>query len=139
MSYIDTFIQVSPDSTADSSTVPEVKKENKTAHRIQYELLTEHPYIFTHEDLIYEVHVRHKAIPSEELETRCHEIREELFQKPHACLRASALPKKYGWGVHYNEEGKIALYGIDSPEYQKFVQGEVKDTKLLFAMRSKRG
>lgn len=43
----------------------------------------------------------------------------------HPCLRASLLPKRFGWGVHYNTEGKISLYGKESPEYVYFIsQGE---------------
>jgi len=34
-----------------------------------------------------------------------------LLSKPHPCLRASMLPKRYGWGVHYDGNGRITLYG----------------------------
>jgi len=51
-------------------------------------------------------------------------------------MRASALTKRYGWGVHANEEGKIALYGADSEEYKKFVKD--KNLQHVKAMRSKK-
>ncbi|WP_255596522.1 DUF6157 family protein [Paenibacillus sp. S150] len=48
------------------------------------------------------------------------------------------LPKKYGWGVHYNGEGKIALYGKDSPGYAHFTSGGDSGVKQLNAMRNKK-
>jgi hypothetical protein len=138
MSYKDTFIRVAADCPATSSVVPSAKGESKPLHLIQYELLANHPYTYTHEDLIYEVHVRHKAIPEEEIKARGAEIRAELFQKSHPCLRASMLPKKYGWGVHYDQQGRIALYGMESEEYRQFTEAGDGGPTLLNAMRNKR-
>ncbi|MGC5325391.1 DUF6157 family protein [Brevibacillus sp. SYSU BS000544] len=140
MSYLDTFIQVAPDCPVTSSVIPAARNEKKPMHVIQYELLAQHPYEYTHEDLLFEVHIRRKEFSREDLANRGEEIRAELFQKKHPCLRASSLPKKYGWGVHYNSEGKIALYGMETDEYKKFVEG-VQDgnTQLLYALKSKRG
>jgi hypothetical protein len=139
MSYIGTFIQVSPDCPVEFGVVPDTKKESKPAHIIQYELLSENPYKYTHEELLFEVHVRHKGFSDGEVKNRRDEIWEELFQKKHPCLRACMLPKKYGWGVHYNDEGRIAIYPKESPEYQRFVQAYNGSRQLLTAMRSKRG
>ncbi|MBD0383017.1 hypothetical protein ICC18_23175 [Paenibacillus sp. WST5] len=141
MKITDSFVQVSPDCPVERGIEPTTKKEGKTAHMIQYELLSQHPYMFTLEDLIYEVHIRHKQIPDTEVDARGEEIRAELFQKSHPCMRASMLPKKHGWGVHYNEEGKIALYAMESEEYQQFVEAGTNagSPKLTYAMRSSRG
>lgn len=142
MSYKDTFIQVSADCPVEVGSVPSMKKDSKTAHLIQYELLSQNPYKYTQGELIYEVYLQHKQIPQSEIEARSVEIREELFSKNHPCLRASMLPKKHGWGVHYNEEGKIAIYPMESEAYQQFVEagtGRADGPKLLFAMRNSRG
>ncbi|WP_191561209.1 DUF6157 family protein [Metabacillus idriensis] len=48
------------------------------------------------------------------------------------------LLKKYGWGFHFYEAGKIALYGIESPEYKQFMEQKGGDLKLLNAMRNSR-
>ena len=40
-------------------------------------------------------------------------------------------------GRHYNGEGKITLYGMESEEYRRFVAGE-DGVKLLTAFRNKR-
>lgn len=55
----------------------------------------------------------------------------------HAC-GPSLLPKRFGWGVHYNADGKIALYGKESPEYDYFTSYGDEAVKLLPAMRNKR-
>ncbi|WP_274468530.1 MULTISPECIES: DUF6157 family protein [unclassified Paenibacillus] len=142
MSYKHTFIQVAPDCPVETGTIPAMKKEGKTAHRIQYELLSQNPYKYSQGDLIYEVHLEHKQIPQEERELHGDEIRSALFSKNHPCLRASMLPKKHGWGVHFNEEGKIALYAMESEQYRQFVEAGTQQQdclKLLFAMRNSRG
>jgi Family of unknown function (DUF6157) len=37
------------------------------------------------------------------------------LSKGHPHLRVSALAKRYGWGIHNNHEGKIALIAVHSP------------------------
>jgi hypothetical protein len=137
-SITDTFVCVSADSSAEHSMVPVSKKETKSVHQIQYELLTERPYYYTHEELIYQVHLIHKAIPSNDPEISLNSVREQLFSKPHACLRASMLTKQYGWGVHYDSEGRIALYGMESPEYSEFIENNDGKLTIHIAMRNKR-
>jgi hypothetical protein len=136
MSYSNVFIKVSEDCPACRSETPVARRDTVPAHVIQYELLTRHPYRFGHEDLVYEVYVRQKGIPREVLATDAAKVREELFSKGHPCLRASALTKRYGFGAHYNEAGKIALYPVESPEYGQFMQNEA--VRKLPAMRNKK-
>lgn len=93
MSYKNTFIKVSPDCPVTSSVVPQHKTSYKPIHVIQYELLSRYPYRYTHEQLLFEIHIRHKNIPADELETNRQQIWDALFSKSHACLRASQLPK----------------------------------------------
>jgi len=64
--------------------------------------------------------------------------RAEFFHKNHPCLRASALTKRYGWGVHFNSKGKAALYSRDSKEYEAFEENRGGAVKLVKAMRNKR-
>ncbi|OMC90617.1 hypothetical protein BJP46_11555 [Paenibacillus odorifer] len=138
MSYTDTFIRVAEDCPEEIGVPPMSCKTLPPAHVIQYELLINEPYKYNHEELLYEVHVRHKQIPQEERLARKEQIWNELFSKNHPCLRASLLPKRFGWGVHYNGEGKIALYGKESPKYDYFTSQEEGTVKLLPAMRNKR-
>lgn len=137
MSYTNTFIQVAGDCPVTQSEIPVAKGDKKPIHIIQYELLMQAPYQYTHEELTFAVYVRHKAIPPEEVATCRQELWNALFQKGHPCMRASMLTKRYGWGAHYDQQGKIALYAMESAEYQRFVQAP-EGTTVLMAMRSKR-
>jgi hypothetical protein len=47
------------------------------------------------------------------------------------------LPKRYGWGLHFDAEGRIALVPVESDEYQEFVNGK-DGINVLTAMRNKR-
>jgi Family of unknown function (DUF6157) len=135
--YTNTFIQVAPDSPAISAIVPEVKGESKTVAVLEHELLSHHPYTFTNEELIFEVYVRRQGLSDADIQERRQELWDELFSKSHACMRASALTKRYGWGVHYDQHGKMALYPLGSDGYERFVR-DTDGLKLLVAMRSKR-
>jgi hypothetical protein len=132
--YYDTFITVSRDCPAERGTVPPDKKSGKTKPGIEFELVANSPYVYTQEELLYEVHIRHKEIPEKELAARGTQVWDEFFQKPMPCLRASMLPKKYGWGIHFNAEGKLALIPMESHEYRRFAGGENGNVKLLAAM-----
>lgn len=136
-SYTDTFITVAADCPASRGVVPKGRGERKSIAQIQYELLAAHPYRYTQADLIFEVHVRHKGVPAAEVAARGAEIRAELLAKPHPCLRASPLPKTYGWGVHYDGAGRIAVVAVESDAYRTFERAEGGAT-VVPAMRNRR-
>ena len=46
------------------------------------------------------------------------------------------MAKRYGWGIHFDKEGKIAAYPAGSTEYAKLATHPELDQVL--AMRSKR-
>lgn len=138
MNYYSTFITVAPDCPADTGTIPPGKKGGPTKPGLEYELAAGKPYGYTQEELLFEVHARHKEIPSEELASRRDELWREFYGKSQACLRASMLPKKYGWGIHFNEEGKLAIYPRESEEYGRLAEGGGSGLKVVPAMRSSR-
>lgn len=138
LNYYDTFIAVSSDCPAERGIVPPEKKSGRTKARIEYELIANHPYTYTQEELLYQTHLLHKEISAEEAAAREPELREAFFAKSHACLRASMLPKKYGWGLHFDAQGRIALVARESADYQTFVEGGNGRIKVLPAMRNRR-
>ncbi len=138
MSYTNTFIQVAPDCPVSSGVAPIPRGLTETIPVIEYELLTENPYKFTQDELIFATHIRRQGISTAEASRRRSVIWTELFRKPHPCMRASALPKKYGWGVHHDKAGRIAIYAMDSKEYAKFTRASSAGPKLILAVRSKR-
>ena len=44
--------------------------------------------------------------------------------------------KRYGWGIHNNAEGKIALIAVESPEYKQLLDDP--QTVKIKAFRSTR-
>ena len=130
--YFNTLIEVAEDCRAAAGEIPPEKGGKKTVANLQYEMLQEHPYQYTSDDVLFAVFATRKEIPQEEWD----EQRTRFFAKGQPCFRASPLPKTYGWGIHSNAEGKIAMFGAETAEYQKLVADEaVAKTK---AMRSKR-
>ena len=50
-------------------------------------------------------------------------------------MRASRLGKRFGWGVHADAEGRVAIYAVDSKRYQALAGDPIAQVR---AMRSKR-
>jgi Family of unknown function (DUF6157) len=80
---------------------------------LEHALLIEAPYQYTCEELILNVHRYHKSIDDTELDA----FKSFLFAKSHPCMRLSMLTKRWGWGVHYNELGRLAIYVAETQEY----------------------
>ena len=49
--------------------------------------------------------------------------RTPFFAQGRACLRASDLGRRYGWGIHADGQGRIALVGMETEEYAAFLEG----------------
>lgn len=130
--YQDAFIEVAEDCPAKAGEVPPVKKSGRTAALIQFEMISKHPYKFTSDDVLFQVFAEKNDLTEEELPA----ARQLFFSKGQPCFRASPLPKRYGWGVHSDKNGKIALFGCETEEYQQFLADQ--HTKTVRAMRSSR-
>ncbi|MBC8063414.1 MAG: hypothetical protein H7Y17_01175 [Chlorobia bacterium] len=131
-SYRNAFIRVAADCPAQTATEPILRNEVKTQACWEYELLLPNPYRYTHDEFQFAAHVAHKGISKDEIE----DARQEYFAVSHACLRASALAKRWGWGFHFDADGRVALVGLGSEEYEKFLLDQ--GLQQLPAMRSKR-
>lgn len=132
MSYINTFIVISEDSTVTSGMVPIPRNEKPTIASIEYDLIKNNPYQFTEEDVQFKTYLTKNQLDS----TNLADLREQFFSKPKACFRASPLVKTYGWGIHYDEQGKIAIYDVNSEKYNHFLNSD--NITILKGMRSKR-
>ena len=122
MGYFQTLITVSEDCPISQNAVPQPLRGKETVACIQYRLLSGAPYRMTEEELLFRVYCIQNNIP-EHAEDR-QQLWDTFFSTPKACLRSSPLPKKHGWGIHYDADGKIALYGIESDMYQKLLADE---------------
>lgn len=130
------FVTVSADCPARAGIIPATGGSMPTLPAIQYALLSAGPYRYDHEDLIWEVHRAHKdVLDGPDLAA----AREHLLSRPHPCLRASALAKRYGWGAHYDAAGRIAIYGMESARYRELAASDgLAGLTVVQAMRSKR-
>lgn len=120
--YFSTFIEAAEDCPSVVGVVPP-DKEPKTAARAEYEMISENPYRYTSDDVLYTL----KGVPKGV-------SREEFFSKGQPCFRASALTKRYGWGVHCDSDGKMAIYTVDSEEYRRLSKD--KSIRHVCAIRS---
>ena len=130
--YLNTFIAVADDCPSNKGEIPAEKKGEKTIAGMAFEMISQHPYHFTSDDLLFSVFAQRNDL----MESEMTEARINFFTKPSACLRASALGKRYGWGIHHNADGKVALYGCETQDYQNYLAHQ--DIKALKAMRSKK-
>lgn len=115
--YVNTFIAVAPDNRAVRGMKPPASVP--TIASLTYELINGHPYELTSGDVIFTVMAQRRGIPEADRAA----AREEFYATPRACLRSSDLGKRYGWGIHADADGRLALYGVDSHEYARLLDG----------------
>lgn len=128
--YVNTFILIADDCSVTKGEWPPEKGDTKTIANLQFEKLLKEPYRFTSDEIIFDIFATRSDIPKKEWAA----AKEQFFSKGQPCLRSSPLPKRYGWGIHYNEEGRMALYPCESKEYKAFSKD--KTLKVIKAMRS---
>ena len=133
---VDTFISVAEDCPARSGEEPQPRGGNPTVATLQYAMIAKSPYKYTSDDVVFATSAPGRELGAKATKQTRSLARETFFSKGQACMRASPLGKRFGWGVHADSEGRIAIYAIDSKRYEAFV----RDPKLtqVRAMRSKR-
>jgi len=130
--YFNTFIAIADDCPLTHGEVPPMKKDTKTIANMQFDLISKNPYKYTSDEVLFQVFADKNDLTESEYE----EARAQFFSKGQACLRASPLTKRYGWGIHFDKEGKMALYGSESQEYKRFIEDQT--LQIVKAMKSSR-
>jgi Family of unknown function (DUF6157) len=128
--YTNTLIQIADDCPTEIGEIPPVKDATKTVANMQFEMVNKHPYKYTSDDVLFTIFAQRNDISKSEMK----QAKEIFFSKGQACLRASPLTKRYGWGIHHNSEGKIALYSCESNDYKKISAD--KNINIVKAMKS---
>ncbi|NQX25851.1 hypothetical protein HQQ81_00610 [Microbacteriaceae bacterium VKM Ac-2854] len=134
--YTDTFIAVAEDTAALEAMPPPARVQPSVAE-LTHRMIAENPYRYTSDDVIFTVWADRRGVPADERDAQ----RELFFSKGQPCLRSSDLGKRYGWGVHADAESRVALVGMDSPEYALFLAGKTPEGEAVTvtkAMRSAR-
>ena len=130
--YYNTLIEIAEDCAAQLGEQPPLKEDKVSVANLQFDLISQHPYKYTSDDVLFKVFAIRKDLTDSEMD----DARSTFFSKGQPCFRASPLTKRYGWGLHSDESGKIALVALESAEYETFLNDSaVIKTK---AMRSKR-
>lgn len=137
MNYYRTLIAVADDCPVDVGVVPSTRGGKKTVAVLQYEMLIDRPHQLTQEDVLFESWFLRQAGGGDLAGPEVAALREEFFSKAQACLRASPLPKKYGFGLHFDDEGRVALCPMESEEYGHLLAG-AEGVTIVKAMRSAR-
>ncbi len=130
--YFNTFIRVADDCPAVTGEIPPVKGDKKTVANMQFELISRNPYKLSSDDILFQVFADKNDLLKKEYKP----AREKFYAKGQPCLRASPLAKRYGWGFHFDKEGKVAVYGVETNEYAKLSSDP--NLKVLSAMKSSR-
>ena len=128
--YTNTFIEVSEDCVVCKGTMPPEKIDKKTIANYQFDKLYEYPYRYTSDEVLFEIIAIRKGFLQGDLDGE----RAHSFSKGQPCFRIFPLPKKYGWGIHFNATGKMAIYGSETLEYRAFIADE--SIQKVKAMRS---
>ncbi|HYD23124.1 MAG TPA: DUF6157 family protein [Flavipsychrobacter sp.] len=130
--YKNAFIEIADDCPVKVGEMPPLKGDKKTVANLQFDMLYEHPYEYTSDDVFFGVYaIRNEIKKSEQKAARA-----EFFSKGQPCMRTSPLTKRYGWGVHSDAEGRIAIYPCESAEYQRFSKD--KKLQVVKAMKTSR-
>jgi hypothetical protein len=111
----ETFIEVAEDCPAAHAEVPPARGDRPTKAAIEYELIVGEPYALTEEDVAFRTRVVMRDIPTADWPAERERVRSQ--EKPR--LRVSALAKRYGWGIHIDSHGCVALVAVESAEYQR--------------------
>ncbi|MBK6913553.1 MAG: hypothetical protein IPH11_07765 [Ignavibacteriales bacterium] len=128
--YYDTFIEVAEDTKVSCGTKPPFKADKKTIAEMQYELIANKPYIYTSDEIFFQVFVHRNGLTKAEYK----QARQQFFSKGQPCFRSSPLTKTYGFGVHADSIGKVAIFGMETEQYKKFQRDPT--IKKVKAMRT---
>lgn len=131
VNYVNTLIAVADDCPVTDAVVPPRNDAKSTIAAEQYRLISGHPYGLTSEEVIFQIYADKQAIPEDERPA----AREEYFSVGRARMRTSPLAKTFGWGIHSDADGRLALIGMQTKEYRRLESG-ANGTTVVKAMRS---
>lgn len=129
--YINTFIRVADDCPVVTGCIPP-EKRIPTIARMQYDMISERPYHYTSDEVVFAIHAAKNQVEPAELEA----WRAAFFSKGQPCLRASPLGKRYGWGIHHDAQSRVAIYPRESAAYLRLSDDAALEQ--VKAMRSAR-
>lgn len=134
--YYSTFISVAEDCPVNAASEPPASKGKMTAAQIHLRMARDEAGSHTQEQILFRTYLNAKALNSSE-HVEGGETWKVFFSKGQPCLRTSALGKRYGWGLHFDEVGRVTAVPMESSMYVCLANDP--DLRQLKAMRSRRG
>jgi hypothetical protein len=131
------FITVAADTRASAGTPPPPKDPPTLAARC-HALIQADPYALTSDDVLFTAWADAQGVPASDRDA----ARAAFFSKGQPCFRASPLTKTYGWGVHHDARGRVALVPMEDAAYARFATGvgpNGEPLQVFAAMRARRG
>lgn len=125
------FVTVAADTRATTASTPPPRDPPSVAARC-HTMIAEAPYTHTSDDVLFTVYADRAAIPDAERLV----ARAAFFSKGQPCFRASPLTKQYGWGVHHDADGRIALVPMESAAYAQLASGTGPDGAPVTVVRA---
>ncbi len=130
--YRHTLITPADDTKVDQAVIPPLKQDKKTIAQLQFEMIYNEPYKYTSDEVLFEIYLLRKGCARDAVA----EEKRNFFSKGQPCLRTSALAKQYGWGIHHDAEGRVALIAMESDEFKALVEDPgIKNVKAMKTSR----
>jgi hypothetical protein len=104
-----TFIQIAEDCPARTGEEPPSRGGVPTVACLQYAMIAKAPYKYTSDDVIFATSASGRQLGAKATKQERRLVREAFFSKGQSCMRASSLGKRFGWGIHADSEGRIAI------------------------------
>ncbi len=130
--YQNTLITPAEDTKAVHAVMPPLKQDKKTIANLQFDMIYNEPYKYTSDEVLFEIYMLRKGAEHDPVADE----RKAFFSKGQPCLRTSALAKQYGWGIHHDAGGRVALVAMESEDFKALVADP--GVKKVKAMKSSR-
>lgn len=133
--YYRTFIAVADDCPVSVAEEPPSRGSKPTAAQVHLKMAGDQGYAHTQEQILFRTHLNAKGLdPAEHPEGGARW--QEFFAKGQPCLRTSALGKRYGWGLHFDDRGRVHAVPLESAAYKRLANDD--SIRQLKAMGSSR-
>ena len=117
--YHNTFIPVAETCKKNIGTIPPAK-EPATVAELTYNIISKNPYQYTSDEIQLAIHRQRNG----------DDTLQNFNRKSQACFRCSPLSQTYGWGFHFDDDWKVAIYGMETQEYHRLLSdGSIKQRR----------
>ena len=117
------IVLVALDSPVQAAEPPPAGRRGRSVAQVQYDLLSAEPFRWTENEVLFESWWRRQDAAASASEAEKESVRAEWLRGSRPCLRASPLPQRYGWGLVFDAEDRVALRPVDSDDYRALASG----------------